>query len=420
MAVLAAVFLLALMPVQALAKYASIVIDARTGQVLHAANADTRLFPASLTKMMTLYMTFEALEAGKLTLNTRLPVSRRAEGMAPTKLGLRAGQTIRVEDAILGLVIRSANDASVVLAEALAGTEVEFARQMTEKARSLGMTRTTFRNASGLPNAGQLSTVRDMARLAQALVDDHGEHYHFFSRRSFTYAGVTMNSHNRLMARYDGMDGLKTGFTNASGFNLASSVVRDGRRLVGVVFGGQTARWRDDHMASLLDRAFEGRSAPVLVASAPAARRAATATAEAARAPVPARKPGQAETDVAATVVRVAGAIATGAGELALPKPAVAGTLAAPMPAVAPGGWGIQVGAFNNQTAGQRAVATATQRASGLLDSAIPHVVEVKASGNTLYRARLMGLDEKTARRACSRLSKGGIGCVTVPPQRGS
>jgi len=402
-----------LLPAGAMAKYASIVVDPQTGQVLHAANADTRYFPASLTKMMTLYLTFDALEKGKLSLNTRLPVSKRAEGMAPSKLGLRAGQTIEVEDAILALVTKSANDVAVVLAEGIGGTEIEFARLMTERARQIGMTRTTFRNASGLPNPGQLSTARDMARLSQALIQDHAKFYHYFSRQTFTFKGVTHRGHNRLMGRYPGMDGLKTGYIRASGFNLAASAVRDGRRLIAVVFGGQTARWRDDHLAGLLDKAFEGRTAPMLVAAVGPRGSAAKATA-----PVPGRKPDDGE-GVVSAVASAAGAIASGAGELVVAKPAVASTLPAPVPARMPSGWGIQVGAFNNKPASQKAVATATQRASSLLDGATPHVVEVSTGSGMLYRARLMGLDEQTARRACAQLSKSGLGCVTVPPQGG-
>lgn len=387
-------------PAAALAKYASIVIDAKTGEVLHEASADTRNFPASLTKMMTLHMAFDALDAGKLKLNQALPVSAHAAGMAPSKLGLRPGQTITAEQCILALVTKSANDCAAVLAEAMGGTEVAFAKKMTDRARQLGMTRTTFRNASGLPNAGQLSTARDMARLAQSLIYDHSKYYSYFNTKSFTYKGVTHRSHNRLMARYPGMDGLKTGYIRASGFNLTSSAVRDGRRLIGVVFGGQTAAWRDNHMADLLDEAFKGRrSAPVLVASA--------------------RSNGKSKSEQPRSVVaQVASEIVAGAEEIALPRTAVA---AAPMAGSLPrpainGRWAIQVGAFNDKQASQRAVSQATQRVGTLLDSATPHVMEVSTAKGMLYRARLIGLDEATARRACAQLSKKGQSCLTVPP----
>lgn len=237
-------------------RYASIVIDAESGQVLHAENADRQAFPASLTKMMTLYMAFEALDLGTLKMSQPLTVSRRAAGMAPSKLGLRPGQTILVKDAVMTLITKSANDIAVVIAEALAGSEADFARLMTKKAQALGMTQTVFRNASGLPNKQQLSTARDMARLAQSLLRHFPDYYKLFSTRSFTYKGRTFPNHNRLLRTYSGTDGVKTGYTHASGYNLVASTVRGNRRLIAVVFGGKTSRSRDKHMAKLLDRGF--------------------------------------------------------------------------------------------------------------------------------------------------------------------
>lgn len=378
----------------ALAKYASIIIDAKTGEVLHEASADTRNFPASMTKMMTLHLVFDALDAGTLRLNQTLPVSVHASRMEPSKLGLQPGQSITTEQCIQALVTKSANDCAVVLAEALGGTEAGFARKMTDRARQIGMTRTTFRNASGLPNAGQLSTARDFARLAQSLIYDHAKYYHYFSIRSFSYKGAVHTSHNRLMSRYQGMDGLKTGYIRASGFNVASTAVRDGRRLIGVVFGGQTAGWRDNHMADLLDEGFAGRNAaPMLVAanqSKPAKR---TKTA----------KPA-AETSMVAAMAD------------SIVSTANAAPVAAKAPRAAIGGWSIQVGAYNDRESGQRAVSQATQRASALLDSATPKLMEVPTEKGTLYRARLVGLDEKTARRACAQLAKSGQKCLTLPP----
>jgi len=384
-------------PTAAWAKYASIVIEAETGEVLHAANADVRNYPASLTKMMTLYMAFDALDNGKLTLNQRLPVSAHASGQAPSKLGLKPGETIRVEDCILALVTKSANDCAVVLAEAIGGSEAKFARMMTDKARSLGMTRTTFRNANGLPNAGQLSTARDMARLSQALIQDHKKYYPYFSTRTFTYKGVAYGNHNRLMSRYNGMDGLKTGFIRASGFNLAASAVRDGRRLIAVVFGGETPKSRDDHLASLLDRAFSGKTTPVLVAAASGKGKKATKTA-------PSQKP---ETVLAGTEP---------APKLSFVSTASAATL--PPADTMKGSWGIQVGAFSDQSAGQRAAEAASRKAPSLLSMAVTHVQEVATGKGTIFRARLMGLDEKAARKACATLAKAGQKCLTVPPQQ--
>jgi D-alanyl-D-alanine carboxypeptidase len=238
------------------ARYAALVIDADSGRVLYEVNADTRNYPASLTKMMTLYLLFEALEEGRLTADQPLTVSRRAAGMPASKLGLKRGQSIRVEDAILVLVTKSANDVAVVVAEAIAGKETQFARLMTRKAKALGMTRTNFRNASGLYHRSQLSTARDMAILAQALMRDFPARYKTFSTRSFTYNGRSYRNHNKLLRNYKGTDGLKTGYIAASGYNLAASAKRDGHRVIAVVFGGKTARSRDRQVAKLLDRGF--------------------------------------------------------------------------------------------------------------------------------------------------------------------
>ena len=254
---LCALITLAALPHSAEARYASIVMDSRTGEVLYSRNADDLLYPASLTKIMTLYMTFDALERGKLRLGQKLPVSARAAGQAPTKLGLRKGESISVQDAMFGLITKSANDAATVLAEAMAQSEMEFARMMTAKARSLGMNRTTFRNASGLPNRHQKSTARDMAILGAAMIQDFPQYYHFLSLQEFDYKGTAYKNHNNLLGKYNGADGIKTGYIRASGFNLVASAKRGNNRLIGVVFGGRTAKTRDTHMASLLDRGFE-------------------------------------------------------------------------------------------------------------------------------------------------------------------
>ncbi len=237
-------------------RYASLILDADTGRILDEENGDSLRHPASLTKMITLYMTFRALEQGQLRSGQKLPVSAFAAGQSPSKLGLRAGQVIAVEQAIQGLVTKSANDAAVVLAEAISGSESRFGLDATAIAQQLGMTRTRFKNASGLPDAEQVTSARDMARLALALIHHYPREYEYFSQRSFTFRGVNHANHNRLMSRYSGMDGIKTGFIRASGFNLVTSAVRNGRRLIGVVFGGQSARSRDDHMAKLLDAGF--------------------------------------------------------------------------------------------------------------------------------------------------------------------
>lgn len=237
-------------------KYASIVMEADSGHILNEINADKKLYPASLTKMMTLYLTFDALKAGKLHKNTYIRASWRGVSQPPSTLGLKSGEAIRVENAILALVTKSANDVAVTLAEAIAGSEKAFAHKMTKKAQELGMSRTNFVNASGLHSRKQYSTAHDMAVLAKSLMNDHKEYYHYFKTPSFKYKGLTFKNHNALMKTYKGMDGLKTGYIRASGFNLASSVTRNGKRVIGVVFGGKTSRARNMIMAHLLDKGF--------------------------------------------------------------------------------------------------------------------------------------------------------------------
>jgi D-alanyl-D-alanine carboxypeptidase len=236
----------------------SIVIDAQTGKVLSEHDADRPDYPASLTKMMTLYLTFQALEQGKITLNDVFTVSLHASRQVPSKLGLRPGERISVRDLILAIVTHSANDAAVTLAENLAGSESAFAQRMTATANTLGMTHTIFRNASGLPNPPNISTARDLAILARALWRDYPKEYHFFATEQFTFDGTTYDTHNHLMENFAGMDGIKTGYIHASGFNLAASAMRNGRRLIGVILGGSSARARDLEMASLLDDGFAG------------------------------------------------------------------------------------------------------------------------------------------------------------------
>jgi D-alanyl-D-alanine carboxypeptidase len=234
-------------------RYADIVVDANTGSVLHAAAADELRHPASLTKIMTLYLLFERIEAGKIKLDTELPVSEHASVQAPTKLGLKPGRTIAVEDAIRGLVTKSANDAAVVVAEALGGTESDFAEMMTKKAHALGMSRTEYHNASGLPNDAQLTTARDQALLGRAIQERFPRYYRYFSTQSFTYHGETMGNHNHLLGHVEGVDGIKTGYTQASGFNLVTSVHRNNRHIVAVVLGGTSGGARDARMRSLIE-----------------------------------------------------------------------------------------------------------------------------------------------------------------------
>jgi D-alanyl-D-alanine carboxypeptidase len=247
--------------------FSSIIVDGNSGAVLSANNPDASRHPASLTKIMTLYLLFERLDAGKMKLDTEMSVSEHASEQAPTKLGLRPGQTIAVEDAIKGLVTRSANDAAVVIAEAIAGDEDDFAKLMTHKARALGMSRTVYRNASGLPNDEQVTTARDQATLGRAIQDRFPRYYRYFSTMAFNYHGHSISNHNHLLGNVEGVDGIKTGYTRASGFNLVTSMRRGNRHLVGVVLGGRSGSSRDAIMRNLLAENLEKASTKRTVAA---------------------------------------------------------------------------------------------------------------------------------------------------------
>ena len=243
-------------------KYAAIVIDADTQSVLHARNADEARYPASLTKVMTLYMLFDALKADEVSLNEKLTVSRHAASQPPSNLRLKTGSKILVKDAINALINKSANDVAVVVAERLGGTERRFAQLMTVKAKSLGLENTRFRNASGLPDTQQISTARDLAKLADAMLTDHADYYHYFASTEFSWGRKTYKNHNALLKTVDGVDGIKTGYTRASGFNLMASAKRDGHRVIAVMLGGNTARARNTHVEALLEAAFTSLEAP--------------------------------------------------------------------------------------------------------------------------------------------------------------
>lgn len=235
----------------------SVVVDMEDGKILHAENANLRIYPASLTKVMTLYLAFEAIDKGQLSMNQMLPVSKRAADMRPSKLGLKAGSTISVKDAIMSLIVKSANDSSVVLGEAISGSSEErFADIMNKRARDLGMHNTTFRNASGWHHPEQKTTAIDMAKLAMALKRDFPKYYPLFSETSFVFNGQTYNGHNRVVEKYQWAEGLKTGFTNPAGYNLITTAAKDGKRLVGVVTGGRSGNSRNCKMVSLLDKHF--------------------------------------------------------------------------------------------------------------------------------------------------------------------
>lgn len=263
----------ALTPAHAAPRQASMAIDANSGTVLHNRSGDAACYPASLTKMMTLYMTFELIEQGRLNYATKIKMTPTAAAAPPSKLKLKPGDELTVLNAIKALITKSANDVAAALAEHIGGSEANFARMMTKRARELGMTSTVFKNASGLPNAEQKTTARDMLKLALHLQDHFPQHYKLFSTRTFTYRGRRYRNHNALLRRYRGADGIKTGYTRASGFNLVSSVRRDGKHVVAVVFGGKSARVRNAKMRSILNKALAKASRrktrkPVLVARA--------------------------------------------------------------------------------------------------------------------------------------------------------
>jgi len=378
----------------------SIVIDAETGTVISESNADSPHFPASLTKMMTLYLIFEALDKGRIHLDTQLPVSDYAASQSPTKLDLSPGETIAVKDVILGLVTRSANDAAVVAAEWLAGSEEIFAQRMTAKARALGMAHTFFHNASGLPDPEQVTTARDLAKLARALYHDFPDMYPYFATREFIFRGEVITTHNHLMDRFDGMDGIKTGYIRASGFNLAASAVRNGRRLIGVVLGGESTHARDAKMAALLDDGFD-RTAPdtsnTLVAS---ANPAPSATAQ----PFNGGDGAFESQSFGARAKRVLRHLSPiGTAEAAPVKSSRGGE-------VETGGWDIQVGAFAQQPAAEKAARAALAE----LPSARGHAINV--SKDRLYRARVTGFSEKDAEHACQALHKKHHDCALVAP----
>ncbi|MDX8540119.1 D-alanyl-D-alanine carboxypeptidase family protein [Mesorhizobium abyssinicae] len=242
-------------------RYAAIVVDARSGKQLFEVNSTAQRYPASLTKMMTLYLLFEALESGRVSKETQIPVSDNAARQPPTKLRFRRGETIDVDSAIRAIVVKSANDVAVAVGEYLGGSQDQFAAMMTAKARSLGMTSTSFRNASGLPDDSQMTTARDMAVLGMALEHRFPQHFHYFSESDFMFRGRLVRGHNDMLGRVRGVDGIKTGYIRASGYNIVTSYNADGRQLIVVVMGAESARQRNDHVEALIQRSLSPMAA---------------------------------------------------------------------------------------------------------------------------------------------------------------
>ena len=363
-------------------RYSSIVVDAQTGNVISAVNADEPRHPASLAKMMTLYMLFEALRDRRININQYVPISATAASMSPTKLGLIPGTRLTVEEAILGLVTKSANDAAAALGELLGGSEDQFAQMMTLRARALGMSRTVFRNASGLPDPDQWSTARDFAVLARRLIGDFPGYYGYFSTPSFTFHRRVIYNHDRLLQSYPGADGMKTGYTQASGYNLVTSAVRGGVRLIGVVMGASSGGERDLHMAVLLDQGYERMDVTVARHDAPRGPRAfvPTLVAEAQAATMP---------PILITMPSTHAA-----------RPQVAR-------------FGVQVGTFASQRSAH-AAALAARHAAG---DGEPRVETISTRGRTMWRAQLTGMSGAEAQNACAALARKRLPCIVLRPE---
>jgi len=446
-----AIFLVAAfsLPVQAASsKYAAIVVDANTGKTLYEASAGARRYPASLTKMMTLYIVFEGLAAGKFKKTTPVRFSAHASSMPPTKLGVKAGGSVPVETIIYALVTKSANDAAAAAAEFIAGSEADFARMMTAKARQLGMRDTVFRNASGLPDSGQFTTARDMATLGIALREHFPQYYGYFSTRSFTYGRQRMGNHNKLLGRVKGVDGIKTGYTRASGFNLVSSVKLGGRKVVAVVMGGASGGARDRQMAELLRkytpkassrgggalvaRAEESAAPTRMIVSADESVAASAVRLPKKNAPLPDNRP-EADEEVAAVpqpspegdAVDVAAAATSRIEQaFAQPKPRPAAPRAVePEPAEVdpvktasiPSGWAVQVAAAQSETDARKKLAATSRQAPTILADAAGYTMAFDKDGVTYFRVRFGGFSSKAeARGACNALKKKKIACYAV------
>jgi D-alanyl-D-alanine carboxypeptidase len=400
-------------------KYAAIVLEASTGRILYERMSNEARYPASLTKMMTLYLLFEQLQKGAVTLSTPLTASQYACSQEPTKLGLKPGDQVTVEDAIKALIVRSANDVAVTVAEHLGGSEYAFATRMTQKARELGMARTTFANASGLPDTSQKSTAWDLALLSRRLVTDFPQFYPYFRSQSFYWGGRSFEGHNNLMKFFDGADGLKTGYTRVSGYNLASSATRKGTRLIAVVMGGRSARDRDIKSAELLETEFSkaglGRPTPVIMAMSPlvlddeeaaAADQAASSFRPDAKSPITvaaAGAPPAAPQAPAAVAPRDVGQGDT-SDQARRATPVVSGT----------GQWGIQVGAHVAREKAETQLRDVQSKMRDLLGPARSAIVELDVRGETFYRVRFGAFTPAKAESLCDQLQKRGTSCLVV------
>jgi D-alanyl-D-alanine carboxypeptidase len=437
------------------ARYAAIVVDAASGEVLFARRADSPRYPASVTKVMTLYLTFEALAEGRATLDDTITVSPRAASQPPSKLGLAAGRTIKLDDAMRATAVRSANDMAVAIAEHIGGSEARFTAMMTLKAQELGMTQTRYVNANGLPDSRQLTSARDLAILSRAVMRDYPQYYHYFGLHDWAYEGRDFRNTNGLLASGQGYDGIKTGFTNASGYNLAASAVRDGRRLITIVLGGRSSASRNAHLAQLMDTGFEverrrAGGETIQIAQTFFEQRGFGVSSEPAG-PVAYASAGEEETGVGSTEVRYTAARATtpppphvtpapseraaaerpaarppanltaslngGASPTTASAPAPRRPAAAPATPRAParqpaGRWAVQVGAFRDEAVARNWLTEVNRRFRSQFASAERNVI----TAGDWYRSRFTGLTQEAATAACEALSERRVTCMVVRP----
>jgi D-alanyl-D-alanine carboxypeptidase (penicillin-binding protein 5/6) len=388
-------------------KYAAIVVDAKSGEVLYAKHEDSPRYPASITKIMTLYLTFEALASGKLHPDDRVLVSPHAAAQAPTKLGVRAGDSVTVEEAMDGMATKSANDMAVAMAEKLAGTESRFAALMTLRAQELGMQNTHFANASGLPDSRQLTTARDIAILSRAVMRDYPQYYKLFSLQQFNFRGQVMANHNHLLGRMPGVDGLKTGFTNASGFNLAVSAVRDNRRLIAVVMGGPTTAQRDQNAEDLLLTGFDVMRRRAMGEKITVAQNLfePELSGPVVRPPVE-----QGDGDQTGLKIELASAPPSRAGKIQIvqPRQAKADRDAKPVKAK----WAVQVGEFRSSKDALHQIAFVEKRFGEHFDG---------ATGGTdkegrRYKVVFSGFTEADAKDACRAMKAKRLACMVIEP----
>ena len=424
------------------APYAAVVVDARTGEVLHSRNADTRLHPASLTKMMTLYVVFDAVERGEISLNKKIKISRFASTEPPSKLGLKVGQKIALRYLIRAAAVKSANDAATALGEAISGSEKEFAKRMTSTAHMLGMKNSTFKNAHGLTQSGHLSTARDMTLLGRRLFYDFPDYYNLFARKS-TDAGVrdVANTNRKLLRNYRGADGIKTGYTNAAGFNLVASAERGQKRVIATVFGGKTSAWRNARVAELLDMGFKRsktrvavrKPVPVNLGSVSTKTFSLASSGAVKKSPRPriralgtfaVEKQVKAIEQAVLTVNRelVPDRVVKVATNQVVPTVDVVSQEDKPLRVVTRVStegnryWGVQVGAFSNRHQAEKALLQTALRELQSLEGSERRIDYATVNGHKKYRARFEGLYQSDANMACARLRARNQSCFPVAP----